>query len=105
MAHRRKYRDLPPQDVANAALQDLISKIPTMIQDYAKAMNNFAKDEEAQRRYVRGVSNWVTVMRNPDIREQIASAISQARKAYYKRMMPYVEVASGTATIPATVPG
>lgn len=93
-----KYRNRNPSIVAEKALNNLINKIPTMINDYANAMNRFAKDQEAQDRYVKGVSMWTSVMRNEETRMEIANAVARAKARYRNMVTP-----GGYATIPATV--
>ncbi len=80
------------------ALNNLIKNIPKMIADYTDAMNRFAKDQEAQDRYVRGVSAWTSVMREDQTRMEIANAVARA-KARYRNM-----VSGEYSTIPITVP-
>ena len=103
MARHRKYKGLAPQAVAQMALDRLIDKIPQMIDDYAKAMNRFATDTSAQQRYINGVAAWVTVMRSPEVRAQIANVINQARARYYAMKSP-IPVVERATTIPATIP-
>jgi hypothetical protein len=93
-----KYRNLRPSEVAQKGLNNLIAKIPQMIQDYTNAMERFRTDQEAQARYVGGVTLWTEVMRNGNIRAQIANAVAQARAEYYNRRMGVVG-----ATVPMTV--
>jgi len=92
-----KYRSRNPSTVGEIALANLIKKIPTMINDYANAMNRFSKDQEAQERYVRGVSGWTAVMRDETTRMEIANAVSRA-KMKYRNM-----VQGGYSTIPSTI--
>jgi len=92
-----KYRNRGSQTVAELALNNLIKNIPKMIADYTDAMNRFAKDQEAQERYVRGVATWTSVMRDEQTRMEIANAVNRA-KARYRNM-----VAGGYSTIPATI--
>ena len=100
-----KYRNLRPSDVANRALNNLINKIPQMIQDYTQAMERFRNDADAQARYVGGVTTWTEVMRSGNVRAQIAAAVAQARAEYYNRRIGLISV-GGTvpATVTATVP-
>ena len=93
-----KYKNRGAQTVAELALHNLIKNIPKMIADYTDAMNRFAKDQEAQDRYVRGVSAWTSVMREDQTRMEIANAVARA-KARYRNM-----VSGGYSTIPITVP-
>jgi len=95
-----KYRNLRPSEVAQRGLNNLLNKIPQMIQDYSRAMERFRSDEDAQARYLGGVTTWTEVMRSGNIRAQIAAAVAQARAEYYNRRMG-VSVAG--ATIPMTV--
>ncbi len=69
-----------------------------MIQDYTNAMERFRTDQEAQSRYLGGVTLWTEVMRSGTVRAQIANAVAQARAEYYNRRMGVVG-----ATVPATV--
>jgi hypothetical protein len=92
-----KYKNRAANTVAEMALKNLISKIPTMIADYTAAMNRFAKDEEAQDRYIKGVTMWTNVMRNDEVRLEIANAVQRA-KSRYRNM-----AVAGYATIPATI--
>jgi len=94
-----RYKNLRPSEVANKALTNLINKIPTMIQDYTQAMERFRNDQDAQARYVGGVTLWTEVMRSGNVRAQIANAVAQARAEYYNRRMGV----GGGATIPMTV--
>ena len=94
-----KYKNLRPSEVATKALNNLISKIPQMIKDYTNAMERFSTDQDAQARYLGGVTLWTEVMRSGNIRAQIANAVAQARAEYYNRRMGVV---TGT-TVPATV--
>lgn len=93
-----KYKNRGSQTVAELALNNLLKNIPRMITNYGEAMNRFAKDQEAQDRYVRGVATWTSIMRDEQTRMEIASAVSRA-KARYRNM-----VAGGYSTIPMTVP-
>ncbi len=93
-----KYKNRGAQTVAELALHNLIKNIPKMIADYTDAMNRFAKDQEAQDRYVRGVSAWTSVMREDQTRMEIANAVARA-KARYRNM-----VSGEYSTIPITVP-
>lgn len=93
-----KYKNRGAQTVAELALNNLIKNIPKMIADYTDAMNRFAKDQEAQDRYVRGVSAWTSVMREEQTRMEIANAVARA-KARYRNM-----VSGEYSTIPITVP-
>ena len=92
-----KYKNRSANTVAEIALNNLVKKIPNMITEYANAMNRFAKDEEAQDRYVKGVTMWTTVMRSDEVRMEIASAVQRA-KSKYRNM-----AVSGYSTIPATI--
>jgi hypothetical protein len=94
-----KYKNLRPSEVANKALNNLLSKIPQMIQDYTNAMERFRTDEDAQARYLGGVTLWTEVMRSGNVRAQIANAVAQARAEYYNRRMGII----AGATVPATV--
>jgi len=101
-----KYRNMRPSEVANKALTNLINKIPTMIQDYTNAMQRFTRDEDAQARYVSGVTVWTEVMRSGNVRAQIANAVAQARAEYYNRRIGLIST-GGTVpatTVTATVP-
>jgi hypothetical protein len=93
-----KYRNRGSQTVAELALHNLIKNIPKMVADYTEAMNRFAKDQEAQERYVRGVATWTSIMRDEQTRLEIANAVGRA-KARYRSMM-----VGGGSTIPTTVP-
>jgi len=93
-----KYKNRNPSTVAEIALANLIKNVPKMIDDYAKAMNRFTKDEEAQQRYVKGVSMWTTVMRNDEVRMEISTAVQRAKSKYRNMVSP------GYSTIPSTVP-
>ncbi len=94
-----KYKNLRPAEVAQKGLNNLINKIPQMIQDYTNAMERFRTDQEAQARYVGGVTLWTEVMRSGNVRAQIANAVAQARAEYYNRRMGVI----AGATVPATV--
>ncbi len=61
-------------------------------------MERFRTDQDAQARYVGGVTVWTEVMRSGNIRTQIANAVAQARAEYYNRRMGVVG-----ATVPTTV--
>ena len=104
MARGRKYKNLSPQAVAQMALDKLIDKIPQMIDDYAKAMNRFANDQVAQQRYLSGVSAWVTVMRSPEVRTQIANVVAQARARYMAMRGSATAPVYQAPTVPVTVP-
>jgi len=93
-----RYKNLRPNEVAQRGLQNLINKIPQMIQDYTNAMQRFSTDQEAQSRYLGGVTLWTEIMRSGTIRAQIASAVNQARAEYYNRKGVGV-----VTTVPATV--
>jgi hypothetical protein len=95
-----RYKNLRPSEVAQKGLANLINKIPQMIQDYTNAMERFRNDQDAQARYLSGVTVWTEVMRSGDVRAQIANAISQARAQYYNRRIGLISVGS---TVPATV--
>jgi hypothetical protein len=97
-----KYKNLRPSDVAQRGLANLINKIPQMIQDYTNAMERFRTDQEAQSRYLGGVTLWTEVMRNGNIRAQIANAVAQARAEYYNRRMGVTAGATVATTIPVT---
>ena len=92
-----KYRNRGSQTVAELALNNLIKNIPKMIADYSEAMNKFAKDQEAQERYVKGVATWTNIMRDEQTRMEIANAVGRA-KVRYRNM-----IAGGYSTIPMTV--
>jgi hypothetical protein len=94
-----KYKNLRPSEVAQRGLNNLINKIPQMIQDYTNAMERFRTDQDAQARYLGGVTVWTEVMRSGNIRAQIANAVAQARAEYYNRR---AGVVAGT-TVPVTV--
>jgi len=95
-----RYKNLRPSEVAQKGLANLINKIPTMIQDYTNAMERFRNDQDAQARYLGGVTIWTEVMRSGDVRAQIANAVAQARAQYYNRRMGLV---GAGGTVPATV--
>lgn len=78
-----KYKNRGAQTVGELALANLLKKIPQMEANYTEAMNRFARDQEAQDRYVRGVSTWTSVMRSPEVRNSIASAVRSAKERYY----------------------
>jgi hypothetical protein len=92
-----KYKNRNPSIVAEMALNNLIKKIPNMITDYANAMNRFVKDQEAQDRYVRGVSTWTSIMRDEQTRMDIATAVARAKTRYRNMVSP------GYSTIPTTI--
>ena len=76
-----------------------------MIQDYTNAMERFRTDQDAQARYVSGVTVWTEVMRSGAVRAQIANAVAQARAEYYNRRTGLISVGGTvTTTVPATVP-
>jgi len=95
-----RYKNLRPSEVANKALNNLLGKIPQMIQDYTQAMERFRNDQDAQARYVGGVTVWTEVMRSGNIRTQIANAVAQARAEYYNRRIGLI---SAGTTVPMTV--
>jgi len=92
-----KYKNRGSQTVAEIALNNLIKSIPRMVANYGEAMNRFAKDEEAQQRYVNGVATWTSIMRDEQTRLEIANAVARA-KARYRNM-----VSGQYSTIPATI--
>lgn len=93
-----KYKNRGAQTVAEIALANLLKKIPQMEANYTEAMNRFARDQEAQDRYTRGVAMWTSVMRSPEVRNNIASVIRTAREKFYGMVSP-----EGYSTIPVTV--
>ena len=99
-----KYRNLRPSEVAQKGLNNLLNKIPQMIQDYTNAMQRFRTDQEAQSRYVGGVTLWTEVMRSGNVRAQIANAVAQARAEFYNRRMGVTGGATVAPTVVATVP-
>jgi len=94
-----KYKNRNPNTVAEMALNNLLKNIPKMINDYTEAMNRFAKDQEAQERYVRGVATWTAIMRNDQTRMEIANAVQRAKARYRNMVSPQY------STIPSTIPG
>jgi len=100
-----KYKNLRPNEVAQRGLNNLINKIPQMVQDYTRAMERFRTDQDAQARYLGGVTVWTEVMRSGNIRTQIANAVAQARAEYYNRRMGVMVGATVPATITTTVGG
>lgn len=92
---RRKYKTLTPEVVAETALHHLIEKIPEMQANYSRAMSEFAISPEAQGRYRAGVSQWISIMRLPEIRAEISRAISRAKEELKRRIVvaPRVPVA------------
>ncbi len=102
MAKRRAYKNQPAQAVAQLAWDRFTAKIPSMIQNYGAAMNKVANSPESADRYVRGVSTWITVMRQPQVRMAIANAVAQA-KMQYRAMRQGIAVEAGYSTVPATV--
>jgi hypothetical protein len=98
-----RYKNLRPSDVAQKGLANLINKIPQMVQDYTNAMERFRTDQDAQARYLSGVTVWTEVMRSGNVRAQIANAVAQARAEYYNRRIGLISV-GGTisTTVPAT---
>jgi len=100
-----KYKNLRPNEVAQRGLNNLINKIPQMVQDYTRAMERFRTDQDAQARYLGGVTLWTEVMRSGNVRTQIANAVAQARAEYYNRRMGVMPRATVPATIVSTVGG
>jgi hypothetical protein len=92
-----KYRKLPPAQVAQTALSNLINKVPDMKTNYSMRMDEFTMDRVAQSSYLAGVESWVGLMRSPDIRSAIATAVSKARE----QMKRLVETARARIAVPA----
>ena len=104
MARRKGDKYKSAQVVAEMGLQNLLKQIPTMIDDYAQAMKRIANDEEAQARYVNGVTQWTIVMRSPDVRESIATAVGRAKTKYKTMREGYQGAMTVGSTVPVTVP-
>ena len=87
---KRKYRLLPPGQVAESAWSELTNseRISKMKDNYVKKMDELPRNEDAKGRYTKGVSNWTTVMRTAEIRETISSAVQKAKRQFFKLMFP-----------------
>ena len=68
--------------MAEAALSNLVAKIPIMTQHYSQAMQEFAADPSRQAAYKYKVAQWVAAMRDPAVRSAISQAVAQAKARY-----------------------
>jgi Zn-finger domain-containing protein len=92
-----KYRKLPPAQVAQTALSNLINVVPEMKANYNKKMDEFTVDRVAQSSYLAGVEYWVGLMRSPDVRSAISTAVGKARE----QMKRIVETARARIAVAA----
>lgn len=83
-----KYKDRSPTEVAEIALSNLIDRIPLMVDNYRRAMENFAADPRAKERYIRNVSLWVQIART-ELAPAFASAAERAKANYLRAKRGY----------------
>ncbi len=95
-----KFKKYNPYQIAGKALDNLVNKVPEMIEKYRERMENFTMDAEAQERYRNGVAEWISIMRMPEVRNKIAEAIEIAKKK--KRKIE--ETVRGRVARPIAVP-
>jgi hypothetical protein len=84
---KRKYRLLPPSQVAEQAWSELTNteKIKDMKTNYADAMDKLPTDADAKARYTGGVAGWTETMRTPEIRDTIMKAIGKAKSLFLRK--------------------
>ena len=81
---KRKYRLLPPSQVAESAWSELTNseRISKMKENYSKKMDALPTDADAKARYTSGVATWTEVMRTREIRETVMKAIGKAKSMF-----------------------
>jgi len=101
--HKSKTKRYAPRQVAERGWDKFVSKIPQMITDYSNAMNRVANDPDSRASYILGVSTWTSVMRSPEVRSAIRSAVNTAKDRYISELEGMVVAQGGT--LQATIPG
>lgn len=89
---KRKYKGVGADIAARHMLDNLIAKIESgeMSRNYDAEIRRFARDPEAQARYIDKVSHWIASMRTGAVRAKISEAIQQA-KNQYKQVLESIE--------------
>ena len=78
-----KYKNLTPEQAAEAAFNNLLEKVPQMIQNYQQAMYELPSKRND---YVSKVALWISVMRQPEVRDAISNAVQQAKQKLRQRI-------------------
>ena len=86
-----KYRFLDPRSIAERAWSNWAAKTDTMIARYAEAVRRAAADPASREAYTAKVATWITIMRSPEVRQAIASAIQAAKSRYYGMVRPVAQ--------------
>ena len=86
---RRKYRLLPPGQVAESAWNELTKpdKISEMKTKYTSAMDALPTNTDAKARYTGGVAGWTETMRTREVRETIMKAIGRAKSLFLAKRL------------------
>jgi hypothetical protein len=81
---KRKYRLLPPSQVAEQAWSELTTekKLREMKDNYVKKMDELPTNADAKARYTSGVAGWTETMRTREVRETIMKAVGRAKSIF-----------------------
>jgi hypothetical protein len=86
---KRKYRLLPPGQVAESAWGELtnLDKISKMKDKYVKKMDELPTNADAKARYTSGVAGWTETMRTREVRETVMKAIGKAKSIFLAKRL------------------
>jgi hypothetical protein len=86
---KRKYRLLPPGQVAESAWGALTkeSKLREMKDNYVKKMDELPANADAKARYTSGVAGWTETMRTREVRETVMKAIGRAKSIFLAKRL------------------
>jgi hypothetical protein len=81
---KRKYRLLPPSQVAEQAWSELTNseRLSKMKENYSKKIDALPGDADAKARYTSGVTGWTEIMRTREVRETIMKAVGRAKSMF-----------------------